>query len=103
MARRAIILPSAKRDLHSLYTYIRDHSGPEVAIGFVRRIRTYCQGFEVFPERGCRRDDLRPGLRLVGFERRVVIAFTVTAETVEIGRILYGGRDVDTLLRDDWS
>src|SRR4051812_37476702 len=66
MARRVIILPSAERDLHSLYTYIRDRSGPEVAIGFVRRIRAYCEGFETFPERGRRRDDLRPGLRLVG-------------------------------------
>jgi toxin ParE1/3/4 len=103
MARRVIILPSAARDLHSLYTYIRDRSGPEVAIGFVRRIRAYCEGFETIPERGRRRDDLRPGLRLVGFERRVVIAFTVTAATVEIGRILYGGRDVDALLGDDWS
>ena len=103
MARRVLILPSAERDLHRLYSYIRNHSGPEVAIGFVRRIRAYCEGFETFPERGQRRDDLRPGLRLVGFERRVVIAFTITAEAVEVGRVIYGGRDVDALLGEDWG
>src|SRR4030088_3019101 len=47
----------------------------------------------MFPERGTRRDDLRPGLRVTGFERRVTIAFHVTAEAVIIDRILYGGHD----------
>jgi hypothetical protein len=28
----------------------------------------------------------------------VVIAFTVSAKTIEIGRVFYGGRDVDALL-----
>lgn len=45
-----------------------------------------------------RRDDLFPGLRVVGFERRVTIAFHVGADTVTFLRILYGGRDIDTLL-----
>jgi toxin ParE1/3/4 len=47
----------------------------------------------VFPKRGARRDDLRPGLRILGFERRAAIALQATAETVVILRILYGGRD----------
>jgi toxin ParE1/3/4 len=48
----------------------------------------------MFPERGTRRDDLRPDLRVTGVERRVTIAFHVTAEAVIIDRILYGGRDL---------
>jgi plasmid stabilization system protein ParE len=53
----------------------------------------------VFPEHGTRRDDLRPGLRILGVERRAVIALQVTADTVTILRILYGGRDLETVFR----
>ena len=48
----------------------------------------------MFPERGAQRDDLRPGLRVIGFERRVTIAFHITSETVVIDRVFYGGRDL---------
>jgi toxin ParE1/3/4 len=46
-------------------------------------------------DRGIRRDDLRPGLRILGFERRAVIAFHIASEVVTILRILYGGRDLE--------
>jgi toxin ParE1/3/4 len=48
--------------------------------------------------RGTRRDDIRPGLRVVGFERRVTIAFHVDDTTVTIDRILYGGREIEDAL-----
>jgi toxin ParE1/3/4 len=54
----------------------------------------YCLGFATFPERGTRRDDLRPGLRTIGFGRRVTIAFHVSDDRVTIDRILYAGRDL---------
>jgi toxin ParE1/3/4 len=54
-------------------------------------------GFATFPDRGTRRDDLLAGLRVVGFERRVAIAFHVGPDTVTIDRILYGGRDLGAL------
>ncbi len=44
------------------------------------------------------RDDIRPGLRLGHFERRVVIAYLVTPDLVRIGRIFYGGQNYETLL-----
>lgn len=40
-------------------------------------------------------DDIAPGIRILGFERRVVIAYRVRAGEVEIVRVLYGGRDLD--------
>lgn len=58
------------------------------------RIERCCLGFELAGERGTRRDDIRPRLRIVGFERRVTIAFHVEASRVTIDRILYGGRDI---------
>lgn len=44
------------------------------------------------PERGTRRDDIAPGLRTMGFERRVVIAFRVLDAVVEIVAIAYAGK-----------
>lgn len=58
------------------------------------RVETACQQLRDFPERGTRRDDISPGLRTIGFERRVKIAFRVVLEEVEIVAILYAGRDL---------
>jgi toxin ParE1/3/4 len=52
-----------------------------------------------FPERGRRRDDILPGLRSIGFERRATIAFRVLKTRVEIVSIAYGGRDFESGLR----
>ena len=46
------------------------------------------------------RDDIRTGLRIIGFERRVSIAFHVETATVVINRILYGGRDVEKAFQE---
>jgi toxin ParE1/3/4 len=45
------------------------------------------------------RDDIRPGLRIVGFERRVTIAFSVDDGRVTILRVFYGGRDWENAFR----
>ena len=50
---------------------------------FTDRIIAHCLGLATFPERGTRRDDLRPGLRITTWRRRVVIAFHITPETVD--------------------
>jgi hypothetical protein len=35
----------------------------------------FCERLEHGSERRTRRDDVRPGLRVVGFERRIAVAF----------------------------
>jgi len=97
VSRRVEFSPEALGDLIDLYDYIAVRDGPERAIGYIERIEDCCRNLSVFPERGIRRDDLRPGLRILGFERRAVIAFLVTADAVTILRILYGGRDLETV------
>ncbi|MBY6239638.1 type II toxin-antitoxin system RelE/ParE family toxin [Methylosinus sp. Sm6] len=99
MARKVVFRAAAERDLAKLYRDIRDQRGaPIVAIDYIRRIRAYCEGFAEFPERRTKRDDIRPGLRVIGFERRVVIAFTFDDHHVRIARIFYGGRDYEALV-----
>ena len=67
------------------------------AIGYINHIEDTCRNLSVFPDRGINRDDLRSGLRILGFERRAAIAFQFNADTVIILRILYGGRDLETV------
>jgi toxin ParE1/3/4 len=54
---------------------------------------------EHFPARGTKRDDIIKGLRTIGFERRVTIAFRVFKTRVEIVTIAYGGRNFEIELR----
>jgi toxin ParE1/3/4 len=100
MAYDVVFTRRARDDLIGLYDYIAARSGPERATGYIDRIADYCRGFAEFPERGTRRDDLIPGLRIVGFEPRLTIAFHIDQHRVVFDRILYGGRDLDDRLED---
>lgn len=83
----------AVRQLADLNIYIAEMAGDAVADGYTSRILAFCRRLDTFPHRGTRRDDILPGLRVVGFERRVSIAFLVMAETVLVEGIFYGGQD----------
>jgi toxin ParE1/3/4 len=96
-SRKVVLTPEARGDLVSLYEYIAADSGPARALSYIERIERYCARFDLVAERGTRRDDIRTGLRIVGFERRVAIAFHVDATTVTIDRILYGGSELEDI------
>lgn len=92
---------AALDDLAGIYDHAAERSGPLTAFNYVERIRGHCRGFADFPARGTYRDDIVPGLRIVGFERRVTIAFHIEPERVVFDRILYGGRSLEKLGDDD--
>jgi toxin ParE1/3/4 len=98
MTFKVRFLPRAEADLIDLYDYIADEAGTSVAGGYIDRIEAACLALATFPERGARRDDIRPGLRIAGFERRATIVFRVTEGEVLIVRFLYGGRDFERIL-----
>lgn len=91
---------NAEADLDGIFDYIA-LDNPERAIAFVRRIRLRCEGLSDYPEVGRPRADLAYGVRTLGFEKRAVIAYVVTARAVEIVRVLYGGRHVEALFGQD--
>jgi toxin ParE1/3/4 len=99
VAHKVVFRRRAEARLTELYDYIAEQSSPRIAIEYIRRIRTTCFALSDFPERGTRRDDVLPGLRTIGFERRVTIAFRVLKTRVEIVSIAYGGRDFERELR----
>ncbi len=94
MRRRTVeFSQDAKNDLLALYEQIAEASSPTIALNYIERIEEYCRGFEVASERGHLRDDIREGLRITGFEKRVAIAFIVEDDRVVILRLFYGGRN----------
>ncbi|MBO3462846.1 type II toxin-antitoxin system RelE/ParE family toxin [Aetokthonos hydrillicola Thurmond2011] len=98
---RVLFSPRAEQQLGDLYSYIADRSGEERADRFISGIVTFCQNLSIFPERGTKRDDLRPGLRIIGFARRVTIAFSVGGDRVMIHGIFYGGQDYEAVMEED--
>ncbi len=94
MRRREVRLaPSAEDDLYNSYLWLTERAGRTVAERYIRRLEAFCSKLELGAECGTLRDDLRAGLRMIGFERRVAIAFTTTGDEVIVLRIVYGGQD----------
>lgn len=99
MKERVVVFSlKAEAELLELYEWIAAAASADVAFGYVTRIEAFCQRLGIASERGLSRDDIRPGLRILGFERRMTIAFIVEPDRVVILRLFYGGRDWETLL-----
>jgi plasmid stabilization system protein ParE len=92
--------PEAQAELLDLYDFISNEAGAARALDYIARIENDCLGFASMPERGTKRDDIRPGLRVAGFEPRVAIAFRLSDHSLTILRIFYGGRDLTGALSD---
>ncbi|TYR32333.1 type II toxin-antitoxin system RelE/ParE family toxin [Mesorhizobium microcysteis] len=102
MKRRAIIIsPEADADLVGIEEWLVEAASIDIAEQFIARIFAFCEALDIASQRGHGRDDIRPGLRIVGFERRLTIAFAVHDERVEILRIFRAGRDWEADLSDD--
>lgn len=87
--------PEALEQLEALEAYIAQSASPQRAAAFVDATLDHCEKLRTFPQRGTKRDDLRAGLRTLGFRRRVTILFDVTQDTVTIFGIYYGGRNYE--------
>lgn len=102
MKRRRVALSSeAEKDLAGILQTVASATSREVAISYLDRIETFLAGFDIASKLGTLRDDIRLGLRIVGFERRLTIAFTVTELDVIILRVFGGGMDWQSELEPD--
>ncbi len=95
-------LPEAVDQLKALYGYLAEVSSPQVAAHYVEAIEAYCEGLGDFPHRGTAREDLRPGLRVTHFKKRVAIAIAVDddAQRVTVLGVFAGGQDFEAILGD---
>lgn len=98
---QVIFSPEAEEQLASLYRYLAVEASPNIAERYTDAIVSYCEGLSIFPHRGNRRDEIRPGLRITNYKRRTTIAFEVGEDFVSIIGIFNGGRDFETILQSD--
>jgi toxin ParE1/3/4 len=98
MTRSVFYTPRARRHLRDLYLYLAEVSDPDTAERFVTAITDHCDTLADFPLRGSARDDIRPGMRTIGFRRRALVAFTPSDDTISILAVFYGGRDYELSL-----
>ncbi len=99
MSHRVIFAPQAKAQLLALHHRVSEASSPVVAERYTTSIVQYCRSLATFPHRGTQRDDIRPGVRLLGFRRRVTIVLSADDRVVTILGVFYGGQDVEAALQ----
>jgi toxin ParE1/3/4 len=101
LTHTVIFSPEAEAQLAGIFRYIAAEASPSIAKQFTDDIVTYCETLSDFPDRGTKRHDLRIGMRVAGFRRRVAIAFVVEPAKVIIAGIFHGGQDYEKALSAD--
>jgi toxin ParE1/3/4 len=92
--------PEAQDDLKGIFVYVAAHGGDTVARHHTGAIVRFCRSLSHFPKRGVQREDISPGLRLIGYRRQATIVIEVTDTEVRIVRVFGRGRDVEKALLD---
>lgn len=94
MKRRTVVFaPEAQDDLSQIYDWLEKSTSSSTALSFIERIEAYCLAFDLASERGVRRDDIRPNLRVVGFKRTITLAFSIDDDTITFLRIFYAAKN----------
>ncbi|MGV8968334.1 MAG: type II toxin-antitoxin system RelE/ParE family toxin [Cellulomonas sp.] len=102
--RRVVFRCEALAQLEELEDFVVAAGSPVAAVDLVDALVAFCEDLAPFPLRGTDRDDIRPGVRTIGFRRRAVVAFAVREDSLVILGVYYGGRDYEPILRSqDWS
>ncbi|MBB4235656.1 type II toxin-antitoxin system RelE/ParE family toxin [Rhizobium esperanzae] len=94
MVHRTVFHRRAEAELDELYELLLTRAGPVIAGAYVQGLYDFIDDLAAFPERGTVREGSVPGLRIIGYRRRVTIAFVVQGNDVVILGVFYGGRNV---------
>jgi plasmid stabilization system protein ParE len=65
----AIVFTARARQLNTLYVRIADECGEARADNYIEGIVADCLSLSTFPDRGAKRDDIRPNLRTKGYAK----------------------------------
>ena len=92
---RVVFDPDAEADLDGIHDWVARHANERIADGYAERLTSFRRRLRTFPERGEVRNDIHPGVRVIGFEERASGMFAIDENEVRILRILYAGRQFD--------
>lgn len=93
MPYEVVYSPEALEDPNRVRSYLANHFYPENDERFMDRLTLACGGLGIAPYRCTKRDDLAPGIRSTGSERRATIYFKVGDGRVSIIGVCDGGRE----------
>ncbi|MCG7354133.1 type II toxin-antitoxin system RelE/ParE family toxin [Roseomonas mucosa] len=92
--------PEALDDLDAIFDFIAADN-PGRAVTYIEEIRQACRSLCDMPLIGVDRPDLRPGVRVLAVRRRVVIAYEIVADRIDILRVFSGGQDYAAIMGGD--
>lgn len=95
MTRPLIVHPDAADELDQIYGYIAEEVGSERAWSYISAIRSFLGDLCIYPERGSLHSGTVKGLRIIGFRRRLSIAFVARERDVLVLGFFYAGRNID--------
>jgi toxin ParE1/3/4 len=98
--RRLVYRPAALDDLDAIFELIEPDSLVR-ARHFVDDIWAGCRKLSEYPQLGPARGDLGAGIRVLALRGRVVVAYRVRAEVIEVVRVFYGGQDYEAILQNE--
>lgn len=94
MTYRLVIHEAAAQELRAVYDYIADRAGPDIAWTYIEGVREFLARLVDFPERGTVHTGDLQGLRIIGYRRRMSIAFTIRGQSVMVVGFHYAGRQI---------
>jgi len=101
MLFQIVFTPEAENQLADIYRYLAVSASPEIAQSYTDAIVAHCEKLRTLPHRGAVRDDIRPGLRITVYRKRVVIAFVVDVPLISVIGVYSGGQDYEAALQAD--
>ena len=96
-----VLAEAALEDLAAIRKHVAITSSPQAADRLLERIFDHLDGLATTPMRGTSRQDIRPGLRTMGWRRTLTIAVWVdeAARRAVVVGVFFRGRDVASALR----
>jgi toxin ParE1/3/4 len=95
--RELVFSPAARADLEEIFWFIASDN-PRRARTYVAEIEQACAKLCRMPEMGRQRPDLQPGLRILPLWRRIIIAYQLPEDRVDILRVFSAGQDYEAII-----
>jgi toxin ParE1/3/4 len=100
LSRELCFTPEALADLEGIFLFVAADS-PIRARSYIEDIRSSCRKLTTSPLIGVDRSGLRTGLRILPLWRRIVVAYELPPDRVDILRIFSARQDYEALMGPD--
>lgn len=97
MNRELVFTPAALADLEEMFWFIAADNPPR-ARSYIAEIEQACRNLCETPLMGRKRPDLRPGLFVFPLWCRIVIAYELPGDQLDVLRIFSGGQDYEAIM-----